>query len=269
MKTKERIDLSLGDKIFDHYLFVGVLCIPACMFGYMHIIESLDSKVLESSFYMSCITLVFAPLVYFYQKRKTYFNRYPIRLLPKEFKEVVKITARELNWQVAEVSEGYIVATRYGSGLLNNSSQRIAIKREENSILINSIKNPKGRYSPSFKKNKENVAVFIENARDFIDGKDIYLKLAKKRTKQRAIEEQKEKGFWEGSEWTVGNILMRLIGYGFFFIFLLIGLYFLFVDEGIGISLILLPLSAVIFWIYIRIDFQILIEKKRRRNGTK
>ncbi|MFT7452027.1 MAG: hypothetical protein ACI9VN_002756, partial [Patescibacteria group bacterium] len=44
---------------------------------------------------MSCITLVFAPLVYFYQKRKTYFNRYPIRLLPKEFKEVVKITARE------------------------------------------------------------------------------------------------------------------------------------------------------------------------------
>jgi len=117
---------------------------------------------------------------------------------------------------------------------------------------------PRKRYSR--KRNKENLNSFLINTANILNGKE-----AEKIVAEKQIKEEEE--FWNESEWTIGNILMRLVGYGMTAVFLLIGVLIIYEGEWIGI--ISVGLSLGISLTYIKSDIQIIREKNRRKKLEK
>ena len=78
---------------------------------------------------------------------------------------------------------------------------------------------------------------------------------------------KEEKEFWEESEWTIGKILMRFVGYGFTMIVLLIGILGIYEGKWKGILPIIISIGICLT--YIKSDIQIIREKNRKKELKK
>ncbi len=251
MKSTEKIKLKKGEW-FNHFGISIFFLIPILMFGYFAIGDPNPSK----SIYPMLLSLAVAIFFYWLNWNRLFFQEYKSELTDEQFKRAVKATAKELDWQIIELKENYAVAVRYPEPL-GNGGEKITIKKTDDKIFINSMGNPdlsrKG-YSP--KRNRENLNAFLINAAHILKGEEVEKIISKKQKKG-------EEEFWEESEWTIGKILMRIVGYGLTMIFLLIGIIMIYEGEWIGILLILISIGM--YLIYIKFDIQIIRKKNRRK----
>ena len=204
---------------------------------------------------MTLILLATSIRFYWRSWNRLFFQEYKANLTPKQFKRVVKATAQELGWKRIKVNGNSVEA--YRKAIEGFGGEKIIIKEIGNKILINSICNyklPKRSYSS--KRNKENVHSFLINVENLLKGKDVEKISA-------ANKKKKEDAFWEESEWTIGEILIRIVGYGLALFFLLAGIWLLY--EGIWYGVVpLVPIFRISFK-YIKTDIQIIQEKYRKK----
>ena len=95
------------------------------------------------------------------------------------------------------------------------------------------------------------------NVENVLRGKDVEKIVTKKLIQKEKDLWETEEGFWEEREWTFGNILMRIVGYGLTMVFLLIGL--LLIYEGVWGAIFSIILSIGIGFFYIKNDIQIIL----------
>ncbi len=255
MKSTEKIKLTKGEW-FNHFGILIYSVIPILLFGYFAIQDPNPSR----SIYLMLIFLAVSIFFYWLNWNRLFFQEYKSELTDEQFKRAIKATAKELDWQIIELKESYAEAVRYPEPF-GNGGEKITIKKTDNKIFINSMGNPelsrKG-YSP--KRNRENLNAFLINAANIIEGKEVEKIISKKQKKE-------EKEFWEESEWTIGKILMRFVGYGFTMIVLLIGILGIYEGKWKGILPIIISIGICLT--YIKSDIQIIREKNRKKKLKK
>lgn len=255
MKSGERIKLTKGEW-FNHYGISIYLLIPILMFGYFAITDQNSNGLI----YPAMIFFVVSIFFYWLNWNRLFFQEYKAEMTDEQFERAIKITAKELNWQITKLKGNYVEAFRYPEAF-GNGGEKITVKKTEKKVFVNSMGNPElSRKGYSRKRNKENLNSFIINAANILKGKEAEKIVAEKQIK-------KEEEFWEESEWTIGNILMRFAGYGMTAIFLLIGILFIYEGEWEGI--IPIGLALGISLTYVKNDIQIIREKNRRKKLKK
>lgn len=258
MKSKERIQLTNWEKIHHYSTSLGLL-IPSAIFGYLSILNYQSISNQKENDYVSIIaTILFfgsSIVLFFLQKKRTHFEEYKGKLSNEEFKQAVKVTAKELGWHVEKLTNNFAKAYRPPEPL-GNGEEQITIKKTKEKVFVNSIGSPVGgRNGFSSKRNKQNMSYFAINAGQILKGNNIEQQIEKK------LEEKEEK-FWQENEWSFGNVMMRITGYGLFLFFLSIGIYGIL--EGAYEGILPIIISIVIGFVYIRADLKILKEKRKR-----
>ena len=259
MKSTEKIKLTKGEW-FNHFGISIYLIIPIIMFGHLFV-EFYLLKMPNpnpdnfNAFYLMLLFLGVSIFLYWRKWKRLFFQEYKVKLTDEQFERAIKATAIELNWQIEKLERNYAEAFRFPEAF-GNGGEKITVKKTENKVLINSMGNPELlRKGYSRKRNKENLNSFLVNAANILKGKEVEKIIAEKHIKE-------EEEFWAESEWTIKNILMRIVGYGFTIIFLLIGILAFY--EGAWEGIIPMILSVGISLSYIKNDIQILREKNRR-----
>jgi len=255
MKSAERIKLTKGEW-FNHFGISIYLLIPILMFGYFSIANQNSNGLIYAALIFSAVSGFF----YWLNWNRLFFQEFKVEMTDEQFERAIKITAKELNWQITKLKGNYAEAFRYPEAF-GNGGEKITVKKTVKKVLINSMGNPE-LYSKGYsrKRNKENLNSFLINSVNIQKGKEVEKIVAEKQIK-------KEEEFWEESEWTIGNILMRFVGYGLTTIFLLIGILFIYEGEWGGI--IPVGVSLGISFTYIKNDIQIIREKSRRKKLKK
>ncbi len=255
MKSTEKIKLTKG-QWFNHFGISIYLLFPVLLFGYF----AIQDKNSNGPIYPMLIFFAVSIFFYWLNWNRLFFQEYKAELSNEQFERASNATAFELNWQIIKLTESYVEAFRYPEPF-GNGGEKITIKKTENKVFINSMGNPNlSRNGYSRKRNRENVNSFLINAANILKGKEVEKIIVEKQAKE-------EEAFWEESEWTIGNILMRLVGYGLAIIFLLIGI--LIIYEGSWEGIITIALSIGICFSYIKSDIQIIREKNRRNKLKK
>lgn len=264
MRSKERIQLT-GGQWFNHFVVSINLLIAAGIFGYpfikFYLLKWPNPNPNDFNFfYLMALFIGLSIFLYWQNWKSLFFQEYKATMTDKQFKRAIKVTAKELNWQISTLEKNYAEAIR-SQETFGNGGEKITIKKTAHKVLINSIGDPELlRKGYSRKRNKENLQSFLINAANIIKGKDAEGIVATKLKKE-------QEAFWEESEWTIKNSLMRVLGYGFVLIFLLAGV--LLVYEGIFEGIIPIGLSLAISWVYIKNDIQIIREKNRRKKKAR
>ena len=255
MKSAERIKLTRGEW-FNHFGISIYLLVPILMFGYFSITDQNSNGLI----YPALIFLAVSVFFYWLNWNRLFFQEYKAEMTDEQFERTIKITAKELNWQIAKLKRNYAEAFRYPEAF-GNGGEKITVKKTADKVFINSMGNPElSRKGYSRKRNKENLNSFLINAANILRGKEVEKIVAEKQIKE-------EEEFWEESEWTIKNILMRIVGYGLTTIFLLIGI--LGIYEGAWEGIIPVGLSLGIGLTYIKNDIQVIREKNRRKKINK
>lgn len=258
MKSKERIQLTTWEKIH-HYSTSLWLLFPSAIFCYFSILNySSIYTQKDEDHVLEIFTLLFfstSIILFLVQKKRTHFEEYKGTLSNEEFKQAVKVTAKELGWQVEKLTNNFAKAYRPPEPL-GNGEEQITIKKTKEKVFVNSIGSPViGRNGYSSKRNKQNMTYFAINAGQILKGKNIEQQIEKQ------LKEKEEK-FWQENEWSFGNIMMRISGYGLFLLFLSMGIYG--ISEGAFAGILPIIISIVIGFTYIRADLKILKEKRKR-----
>jgi len=260
MKSKERVKLTNWEKI-EHFGISFWLLIPAIACDYFFIKDLLysSSKIHDfTPLIVSFIFLFLSGYLFIQNQQRTYFEEYKGHLSDADFKRAIKLTAKELSWDIVELTNNYAKAFRYPESF-GHGEERIIIKKTVHRLLINSMNNPEGnRAGYSSKRNKQNINIFALNAAQILRGEYVEKSIRERKLK-------KKEAFWNENEWSFGNIMMRIVGYGLFFLFLLIGGLFILENAFAGIFFILV--SLIIGFIYIRADLKILREKRKRKQN--
>lgn len=256
MKSKERIELTNWEKI-QYYSISLWLLIPFLMFLYFHIqlLFELPNQKDFTLLFFGVIFLTVSILIFLLNKKRTYFEEYKGKLSNADFKKAIKITAKELQWNILKITNDSAKAVRYPEAL-GNGGEIITIKKTTDKVLVNSIRNFEDSNGFSSNRNKENVYIFSINAAQILRGEYIEKTIRERKRK-------KEEHFWNENEWSFGNIMMRVFGYGLFLFFLLLSIYG--IREGAWEGIFLIFISFAIGLTYIRTDIKILIEKRKRK----
>ncbi|MFK8009928.1 MAG: hypothetical protein AB8H03_26470 [Saprospiraceae bacterium] len=254
MKSKERIKLEKGDWL--NYYKVSLLqLMPIFMFIYLF----LKYSDIEALYFIIFFLLLFS-FFYWINWNRLFFQELIAEVTHDEFERSIKATAHELDWQIIKLEDKYAEIIRHPNEL-SIGGEKITIKRKIDRLLINSMANPKlHRSGYSRKRNKENVNSYLRNIGQILTGQNVEENITKRKAKE-------EKEFWEGSEWTIGNLLMRIIGYGLTLIFLFIGIAGIY--EGLWLGVFPIILSIGLSLNYIKSDIEIIREKNRRKKLKK
>ena len=223
MKSTEKIRLTSNEWLTYYrpsLVFLGFGLVPT----YFAIISGEASLIFVAS-----VLLGLSGLFYWRSRQQLFFHEYRATMTDERFRRAVTVTAGELDWKIITLEKNYAEALRYAETFGIGGSQRIIIKRSSDRLRFNSMANLKMPKPGSLsKRNKENLNVFLRNAAGLLRGEDVEL-IALER------QQQAEEQFWEQSEWTVGGILRRLIGYGLTLLFLLVGALFIYEGEWRGL----------------------------------
>ena len=255
MKSSERIKLE-NVEWFNHFGISFYLLMLSGIVGFFLIQDPSASELL----YAILIILALSIFFYWLNWNRLFFQVYRAELTDAQFRRAIIATSQELNWQIGKLEANYAEAFRFPE-VFGIGGEKIIIKKTENRVFINSrkfLELEENGYSP--KRNRENVNSFLINAANILKGKDVEKMIVEKQKKAEA-------DFWAASEWTIGKILMRIIGYGLTMLFLLIGL--LGVYEGVWEGIFSVFASIGISFFYIKSDIQIIIEKRRRKKWKK
>lgn len=184
-----------------------------------------------------------------------YFDEYKTDMTGAEFRQVVHITAEELEWKTLKLKDTQFIGERDRDGFVGG--EFITIKRTKRKLLINSIKNPYVKNaSHSSERNKENRMNFAYNAAALLRGEDV----------SQLIEDRKDRQkerFWTESEWTPKKWIERIAAYGFTLLFL--GLVVLVFPETPLLAVLFLILGGGLGGVYIWSDVTLMRLKRRER----
>ncbi len=251
MKSKERIKLS-RDLWFNYYSSSIFLPVPGIMCAYFYFTGNQDNFLL----FFALVFIVSGVHFYWLYWNRLFFQEFKAEMTSEQFERAVKVTSRQLDWHISKLTGHF--AKAYRSPIkMGNGGEIITIKLKGNRLLINSMKDPNLiRRGYSIKRNRQNVDAFLFNAASILKGENVEEQVQQK-------QEKAEDEFWQESEWTLGKIFMRIVGYGLTALFLLIGIMIL--AEG-DLSGLFFPLVSLgIAFTYIKNDIQILREKRRRK----
>ena len=262
MRSKERIQLTKWEWFHHYYIFfhaaIVVVFIGIPIYGYVkHNVINLPKD-----FYEFCLFwFVVAVFSYWWNWRNLFFEEYRLKVSNKKLEKAVNVTAQELGWEFYKGDENFYEGIRH---LSFYGRTRITMKKTDNKVLINSIRNPEQRNGAMPKHNRENINAFLTNLSNIHQEKNVA-----KTIKDRQLE--KEVAFWNESEWSIKMILMRIVGYGFILFFLLLGLVSFLCENGF-LGFMLGVISFLICfgfgYDYIKNDIEILREKSRRKRTT-
>ncbi|MEZ5044125.1 MAG: hypothetical protein R2828_29800 [Saprospiraceae bacterium] len=257
MKSRERIKLNKVER-FNHFGVSIYLLIPIMLFVYLWIENPGEDEYLYGILIFSTASI----FIYLLNRNSLFYQEFKAELTAEQFKRAANATATELNWKIVKLEENYVEAIRFREPFDNGSvGEKITIKKTKEKLLINSI----GLLEVSLKvqsrkRNRENVNSFLINGANILKGKN---------AEEIIVEKQKktEEEFWGEKEWTIGKILMRIVGYGLTIIFLLLGTLVIYEGEWEGMFPIILSIG--ISMSYIKNDIQIILEKNRRKKLKK
>lgn len=259
MRSKERIQLTKWEWFY-HYNILGYL-ITALLFIGFSIYEYLISGTqIISNDYYKFLLVYFSIAIFFYwwNWTKLFFEQYHLKISSQNLERVVDITAKELDWQFYKGDGDFYQGFRQISFI---GRTRITIKKTDDTLLINSIRNPEYRNGALNENNLENINIFLANLNNIRQGKDAVQLIEDRQTK-------KEEAFWAESEWSIKMILMRIVGYGLTLFFLLVGLFMIFFEDGssglMG-GLLFILTGGGFGYNYIKNDIEVLREKSRRK----
>jgi len=227
MADKKKIQLK-GSEQFTHYFIVIYFLIPAFFFIVYFFGEYFDEW--NSNFqnpirflYISIIHFLLALGVFFFKKKNLVFEEIPLELSDLDFKNALLATAIEMDWEQSKLENHH--ALFHGNG---SWGTMITVLRTEKSIFINSICDPKKRAGFMLKGNKINKKKLRNNFLKVSQNINV-LQNVKAKKHQEAI------NFWNTSEWSLKNMLMRISGYGLTILFFLIGILFIYEGEWFGL----------------------------------
>ena len=259
MTTKEinksiksmKIHLKGGEKI-EHWFNFFFLLIPLGFVGFITIYEPISNGEIPISG-----TIVIG-LFFLFLRHKLISPKlevYKSTLTEEQFKQANKAAAKLNEWIILSNRKNYFSAIK-GTNWQQDGIKITAILKN-GKLYLNSMVNPSTNSNPfTFGINKKNKFELIRQYQLILNGENVIEDVDNELKKREAK-------FWEESEWTMGNILMRITGYGLTSIFLLIGI--LFVCEGTWEGLIPIILSIGMSLTYIKTDIKILKEKSRRK----
>ncbi|MBX2871705.1 MAG: hypothetical protein KTR30_06390 [Saprospiraceae bacterium] len=187
------------------------------------------------------------------------FDIYATSMTADDFREIVHLTAYELNWIILRLEDRAFEGERVGNGL--EGAELITIKRTGKQLRINSIPHPRRwSNSPDFARNKENKLTFVYNAAAFLRGEDIFQVMEDRKKRE-------EENFWKASEWTPRTLAKRLLAYGFIVLFLFLAWISLYEAPLIGVLFLLI--GGGLGGIYIWSDIQMILNKREYQAQAK
>ncbi len=184
---------------------------------------------------------------------------YKSRLTEEQFKQANQAAARLNEWIVLSDRKNYFSAIKE-TGWLDDGMKITAILKD-GKLYLNSMVNPSINSNPfTFGFNKKNKLELICQYQSILKGENVV------ETANKEIEKREDE-FWNESEWTLKNILMRIVGYGLVALFVLIGILLFY--HGAWEGVIPIAISSGICLTYVKTDLQVIREKKRRKELKK
>lgn len=250
-----KLHLNKGERI-KHWVNFLFILIPLSFLGFTTLYLAISNGEIP-------ILGIIAAIAFFYLLRQKLtspkLDVYKSELTAEQFKQANQAAARLNEWVIVSNGKDYFSAIK--GTLWQWDGIKITAIQKNGKLYLNSMVNPSIRSNPfTFGYNKKNKLELIRQYQSILNGEDVT------ETTAKAIE-KKEKDFWEESEWTIGKILMRIVGYGIMAIFLLFGI--LFIYEGAWEGIIPAALSIGIGLIYVKSDIQVIREKNKKKKLKK
>jgi hypothetical protein len=251
MQQTKRLKLSWWDSVNHFFIVPFLLFIPALtVYSLYQIYISHTYTGVRTASEMMWVNFPWiapAILFYFIQKRALKFKEIKINNTAENFKEAVKRTARQLEWNIENCNIHFARTFRPWSWT-GSWGEMITIIRTDNSILINSICDPNKPSSvTSCGWNKKNVNIFLANLNDVVSG-----------VPEKIIEEEK----LPANEWTFKRTLLRIIIYPFCVFLIVLGVYM--IIEPVNYRTPSAGLGAIVIaTVYLYSDLKILLMKKQ------
>ncbi|MFK7983986.1 MAG: hypothetical protein AB8G86_28675 [Saprospiraceae bacterium] len=245
-----KIYLNKGERI-EHWVNFFFLLIPLSFFGFITIYEP-ASKGEIPTFGLIVIGMFF--LFLRHKLLSTKLEVYKSNLTEEQFKQANHAAAKLNDWIVLSNRKNYFSAIK-GTNWQWDGIKITAILKNEK-LYLNSMVNPSTRSNPFlFKLNKRNKLELIRQYQSILKGNNV-------REIVNEEIEKKEEEFWNESEWTLGNIMKRVIGYGLSILFIMLA--FGMMSEGEIQGLIYGIMILGFCGSYIFYDIKVILEKKKK-----
>jgi hypothetical protein len=250
-----KVPLDEGERIM-HWVNFFFMLIPLSLIGYLTVYE----PILYDSIPLFGIVLVITFILFLWHKLVSpKLEVYKSELSEEQFKQANQAAVKLNEWIVISSRENYFSAIKPVGW--QREGIKITAILDNGKLYLNSMVNPSIRSNPfTFGLNRKNKLELIRQYQAVLKGQDV-VENAYKEIKKR------EEEFWAASEWNVGSILTRIVGYGLILIFLLIGILFIYEASWEGIFPILLSIGISLT--YVKSDIQIIREKNQRKKLKK
>ena len=215
--------------------------------------NQVNSFSIQAHLIFICICLVFL----YFKWKELNFESYPIERTAQQFKDSVLAAANKMKWRVKVLSDNSAIATTHDYWS-STGGHKVEIYREKGKLLINSriLAYRLGSGPDIFSANRKIKSTFIDIYFRSNKGENI-LKVINKEIKDAEIAIENE------PEWTVKNILKRIIAYLFCFAFMTIA-YLIFEHDGFHIIALFLGLLGLS---YILLDIYVILKKQLKKHS--
>ncbi len=184
-------------------------------------------------------------------KKSTELTLIESSLSNDDFKNLVKATANDLDWNIEHLTQDYAICYKHVGWQWDGL--KIIILKSEDSIGFNSMVAPSIRSNPfSGGWNKRNLKVFKDNLKKLKSSINI-LELSIQKI------EKKEKEYLNDSEWSFKNMLIRLVFYSLSLMFLALGIWLISGGVYFGFFIALLSIP------YVYMDIKVIREKSTKK----
>ena len=238
-------------ELIEHWANLLTLSVPILMIGYALVDTTGDQNKVA-------LTLVGLAIVYFllirHKLSSLRLNVYRTSMTESEFKQANSAAAKLNDWEIVSNKKNYFSAIKR-TGWQWDGIRVFSILRDDK-VFLNGMVNPSIRSNPFvFGLDEKMKHELIKQYKLAIQGQDVMDMV----DQQVVMEEEK---FWNESEFSTKNFLMRIVGY--ILSFALITICVLLILEknltGILVGLIIIGLVGQ----YLYYDIKIIREKKRR-----
>lgn len=246
-----KIHLTKDEKI-NHWVNFLFLLIPLSFCCYIAIYEAITNGEIP----IFGIIIIIAIFLFLRHKLVSpKLDVYKSELTEEQFKQANQAAAILNEWFVSSNKKDYFSAIK-GTGWQWEGIKITAILKN-GKLYLNSMVNPSIRSNPhTFGLNKKNKLELIQQYQLILKGENVV------ESANNEIE-KREKEFWDESEWTFKNSMMRIIGYGLSILFVILAIWMISEGEILGL---LLGITILGFCgSYIFFDIKVIKEKKKAR----
>jgi heme/copper-type cytochrome/quinol oxidase subunit 4 len=248
-----KMHLTKVEKI-NHWVNFLLLIIPLCFCGYISIYEA----IINGEIPIMGIFIIIAIFLFLRHKLVSpKLDVYKSELTEEQFKQANQAAATLNEWFVSSNNKEYFSAIK-GTGWHMEGIKITAILKN-GKLYLNSMVNPSIRSNPhTFGLNKKNKLELIKQYQLILKGENVV------ESANNEIE-KREKEFWEESEWTFKNSMMRIIGYGLSILFIILAIWIISKGEiqGLLLGITILGLCGLYFFF----DIKVLKQKKEKKKA--